>query len=474
MEYTLLTLLSTILLGASSFVPTLPFICRGCERSTLLAYNGLSEKCVPDIEIDLSQPPPSKGIIVIDPFSSIFSGYLINNAIQKYGVGIVNVFSPYSAKGVQARLEKNAEEGVPVEDMLAKTAPLGEDELTAWLKSIPFNIVAVICESDSGLDYAERLSCAIDSSPANGAHLQHNGYGVARRDKYLMSKICSDAGIPVVRQALCASTEDAIQKGFEFGVVEANINSTLPSTEVIIKPLRGVASNRVSLCSTPSSIQSATESILGTAVFGTYDIKYSDVLMQEFITGKEYAIDVVSKNGVHKIAAVWLYDKTSTANDGSNPFVYSCTRLISSDDPCHPAEDIFTYIESVLTALGIEWGLTHNEVKVTPSGDIRLIEINARQHNTYFEPLCQACIGYNAFDMCLSAYLGTNDVQDPENDFEQAPRYPTLGYSGVVSTVERHACVHGFLRLLCLTNTLISINTMKHRLFIWHVLSGAR
>jgi len=348
-----LTLLVTIVLGASSLVPTLPFIRRGGggERATfLLAQKNdhLAEKqYVPDITINPSQqPPPSEGILVVDPFSSIFSGYLIDNAIQKYGVGIVNVFSPYSAKGVQTRLEKNAQDGGPVEDMLAKTAPLGEEELAVWLQSIPFHIVAVYCESDSGLDYAEELSCAIDKCPINGGHLRHNGYEVARRDKYLMNQICADAGIPVVRTTLYISTEDAIQKASEFGVLDNSNNSTtLPfNTELIIKPLRRVASNRVSFCSTPSSIQSATESILGTAVFGTYDVKYSDVLLQEIITGREYAIDVLSKNGLHKIAALWIYDKTSTANDGSNPFVYSCTRLVSSDDLSHPAEEMFTYI----------------------------------------------------------------------------------------------------------------------------------
>jgi hypothetical protein len=74
--------------------------------------------------------------------------------------------------------------------------------------------------------------------------------------------------------------------------------------------------------------------------------------MQEYIDGTEYAVDVVTRNGNHKTAALWVYEKTSTSEDGvSNPFAYLSGKLVSADDPNHPhAHDIMDYVDKCLTA----------------------------------------------------------------------------------------------------------------------------
>ena len=48
------------------------------------------------------------------------------------------------------------------------------------------------------------------------------------------------------------------------------------------------------------------------------------VLVQEWIEGVEYAVDTVSRDGEHKVTAMWKYDKRPV-NGG--PFVYFCTEL---------------------------------------------------------------------------------------------------------------------------------------------------
>ena len=48
------------------------------------------------------------------------------------------------------------------------------------------------------------------------------------------------------------------------------------------------------------------------------------VLVQEWIEGVEYAVDTVSRDGEHKVTAMWRYDKRPV-NGG--PFVYFCTEL---------------------------------------------------------------------------------------------------------------------------------------------------
>ena len=122
--------------------------------------------------------------------------------------------------------------------------------------------------------------------------------------------------------------------------------------------------------------------------------------MQEFASGTEYAIDIVSKNGQHKVAALWRYDKRQ-ANGAS--FVYFATELVDAQTP--EGQQVCDYAMKALDALDLKHGLTHSEVIIDKDG-ARLVEVNCRQHNTNFAPLTMAAVGYNALDMLLAALLG--------------------------------------------------------------------
>jgi ATP-grasp domain len=212
------------------------------------------------------------------------------------------------------------------------------------------------------------------------------------------------------------------------------------SQKVIVKPRRGVASDRVKLCHTLEDVATATRQIVNTTEFGTYHKVYDAALMQDYVDGMEYAVDVVSSRGQHKTTALWIYEKTSTDSDGqSNPFAYLCGKLVSSDDPSHPyAAAVMDYVDECLTALNVKWGMSHTEVKVSSDGKIRLMEVNVRQQNDHFAPICSICIGYNALDVCLAAYLVDDD--DNNNDkcpsdtnlFYQIPRRPILLRQGMI------------------------------------------
>ena len=83
--------------------------------------------------------------------------------------------------------------------------------------------------------------------------------------------------------------------------------------------------------------------------------------------------------------------------------------------------------------MDIRWGLSHVEVIAETSPEtgkirVRLVEVNCRQHNTNFCPLCDACIGYNAMDMVLAAYLGDNDGQGlPWDEVPTLPKTRAFG-----------------------------------------------
>ncbi len=192
-------------------------------------------------------------------------------------------------------------------------------------------------------------------------------------------------------------------------------------------------------------------------MFGSLFQTNEAVLVQQYIGGIEYAVDVVSKKGQHKVAAVYQYDKRPT-NGG--PFVYFATQLadLSEDKKAKMAADYV--IQQVLPALDFQWGLTHTEVKVLPqhlttsstsNSYCQLIEVNCRQHNTDFAPMTDICIGYNALDMLLAAYLdfpatstifNANEEEEelPPLLWDSVPTYPTLRLRGYIVHLVCHVC----------------------------------
>eukprot|EP00978_Attheya_sp_CCMP212_P017419 scaffold46374_cov31-Attheya_sp.AAC.2 len=368
--WTALFICNTLLIVSSFVVPSSSFLFHTkspCHTRTSLCVVPKEDNGGAPQEPSILMPPssPSRGIIVVDPF---FHGeYMIDNALHDYDVGVVRVLSPYMARGFNEQqnegndsstnemIVENNKNDAPF-NHLSLMAPLSKEHLKKWLESIPFSIVAVICESDSGLEYAERLACAIGENKERGSLLRHNGWKDARRDKYLMNEVCREAGIETARQVLFTSAEDAMEKAADlFGcTMDHNNNDTdnhnMMKNTIIIKPRRGVASDRVSLCNDPSSVRSAINEILSTPMFGTYEESHDAVLMQEYVDGTEFAVDTASKDGTHKVAAMWVYDRISTAEDDSNPFAYLSSQLVSSDDPRYPSEQVSHYVEACLDA----------------------------------------------------------------------------------------------------------------------------
>lgn len=82
-------------------------------------------------------------------------------------------------------------------------------------------------------------------------------------------------------------------------------------------------------------------------------------LVMEYLDGTEYVVDSVSRDGVHRICAIWEYDKRRV--NGAN-FVYFGMELRSSAAGVAECE-VVKYARSVLDAMGIENGPGHMEVR---------------------------------------------------------------------------------------------------------------
>eukprot|EP00804_Cyclotella_cryptica_P016588 CCRYP_001928-RA/>CCRYP_001928-RA protein AED:0.04 eAED:0.04 QI:0/-1/0/1/-1/1/1/0/656 len=366
------------------------------------------------------QNQTTKAIIIMDGFSPYHGQYLAQAAHHLYGAAVIHVLSDFMTRYLY-QVEQQT-------DHLSSRLPdwNNVDEVQAWKNLLPssLDICGIYCESDSGLDDAERLGVALGLFPR-----RHDGVNAARRNKFLMNRVVSEVGgLDVVKQMLCRTLEEAQDFARSLGVGE---DSKEISTMVVVKPLRGVASDDVHLCTNLPSLRKAFAKIYHSPIFGSSTAsKHEEVLVQEFATGTEYAVDVVCRDGEMRVAALWKYDKRAV---NGAPFVYFATQLVGvvgedgNTEGKEVEQAVCNYVFKALDALGIRWGMNHIECiaeKIAPGDDrpetirVRLVEVNCRQHNTDFRPLTNAVIGYNALDMVLAAYLGDDSKQSSEDGKE--------------------------------------------------------
>lgn len=168
----------------------------------------------------------------------------------------------------------------------------------------------------------------------------------------------------------------------------------------MLKPTDSAGTDGVKLCHNFEEAKQHFELLFQVeAVNGGYN---TEVLCQEFLRGKEYVIDTVSRDSVHKTTAVWVYDKRP-ANGAA--FVYF--GMLPVDAASLEAKLLIKYTNQVLDALGMKNGASHGEVIMTSNGPC-LVEMNCRAQggDGNWRPLARALTGgYSQVEACVDSYL---------------------------------------------------------------------
>lgn len=311
-------------------------------------------------------PGEGKVVVMVDPIST---GGSVALEAKSRGFEIIACWSndlfaefrshvPEAAKGLKYRSE--IEQGSQSIAELATSVREAAGDL---------EIAACIVGGESGVTLADLLSLELG--------MRTNGpfSGGDRRNKSVQQKAVKAAGLRAVREALGTKWED---------VKDFVASETLP---IVVKPVEACGSDGVKLCSTVEEAKSHFELLMaGQRSMGADG---AAVLCQEFLQGKEYVIDHVSRDGEHKTVMVWVYDKRHA---NGSAFVYYGMLPVDAESP--EAKVVISYTRGVLDALKLNNGPTHGEVMMTRDGPC-LVEMNCRAHGCEgaWVPLARALTG---------------------------------------------------------------------------------
>mmetsp|Transcript_80476 Transcript_80476/g.207144 ORF Transcript_80476/g.207144 Transcript_80476/m.207144 type:complete len:430 (+) Transcript_80476:120-1409(+) len=352
----------------------------------------------------------SKGcVVVVDPYST---GTMLAPDLYERGYGVIALWT-LEVGECRGHLAKAAQ-GFP-QNFLAQVdeQPTLEGTAEALAKAADgAELKAIICGGETGVKVTDALSEHMGLRGNTTKNGMEN-----RRDKRVQQDAVKAAGLRSVRSA-CGTVWD--------DVVAFTETEEFP---IIIKPVESAGSDGVKLCHTVEEARAHFELLMSSQrKCGSQD--GAAVLLQEFLKGKEYIVDHVSRDGVHKCTLVWVYDRRP-ANGGD--FVLFGQQCVLSDSPV--AQQLIAYTRGCLDALSITDGATHTEVMMTATGPC-LVEVNCRTHggNGSWMPLARAMTGYSQVDVNVDAFLSANAFER----LPDVPPSPFLAAGQVVTLISYH------------------------------------
>merc|ERR1712178_613197 len=376
-----------------------------------------------DFEIEMVFDPPespskkgakNKCIVMVDPIST---GGTIAAEASSRGYPLVALYDQDLTEDMRSHVPQCASSlkyAAVVQEASGASISETAKAVTEAIDKLGFKLGAVICGSEPGVTLADALSSELG--------VRTNGVSDGRRDKKRQQDLVRAAGLRSVRQAGGTNLVD---------VREFLHSEPMP---VVVKPVESAGSDGVKLC---NSIEEAEEHF---AVLMSSQRKVGSqnaaVLCQEFLRGKEYVVDHVSRDGVHKTTMVWVYDKRK-ANEGD--FVYYGMIPIAIDSK--EAQEMIPYVRGVLDALGIKNGPSHGEVMMTQRGPC-LEEMNCRAHGgdgAWNSLAMELTGGYTQVNCSIDAYMD-------ETAFAKMPDMPPSPYKAVGQEVMLVSFAEGIVK----------------------------
>lgn len=307
---------------------------------------------------------------VVDPYST---GAQITGVLAERGVETVAVLAtrPFAATHPA---DLNYSEYVHVLTYGGSIKPLART-LGA------LGVSAVLAGCESGVVVADQVARALNvrgNDPTTS---------VLRREKYAMAEALRAFGIAHPRTLAATSVRDARRAA-----------QLLGSWPVVVKPLDSAGSDKVIIARSMAEVDRAASAILASR--NVFHAANEVVICQQHLSGRQFAVNTVSRSGVHRLVEVWADTRTSLSG---NRMIYDRMDLVPPGD--QRVLDLYIYVNRCLDALGVDEGPAHSEVMFTEQGPV-LIETGARVQGGDSVALMRAATGTSHTDAAVEALLG--------------------------------------------------------------------
>lgn len=252
---------------------------------------------------------------------------------------------------------------------------LDPDRLTAAITALAKDIAPV----DRLLGILEPLQEPL-AAVRERLHIRGMDERAARnfRDKARMKAVLQAHGIGTARYRLCASAGEAEQFAAEIGY------------PLVAKPPAGAGAKATSRC------QDAND--MATFLAASRPARGREVLLEEFVQGREFSFDSVTVGGQHVFHNISSYHPTPLMVM-ENPWIQWCV-VLPREIGGPEYREIHRFGPAALSALGMWTGMTHMEWFRRDDGTIAIGEVGARPPGAQFTTLmgyAHDCDMYRAY-----------------------------------------------------------------------------
>lgn len=200
-------------------------------------------------------------------------------------------------------------------------------------------------------------------------------------NKYEMRKAFKEAGVATPGFEIVSSPKD----------IEKLSDMEYP---LIVKPTDRSGSRAITKIYKKEELEEA----ISKAIENSFEKK---AIVEEYIEGNEFSAEGITYKGEHKFLTI-----TRKATTGAPHFIET-----GHIEPAGLSKDmeekIYNELTKALTALQITNSATHSEFKITPNGDVRIIEIGARMGGDCIgSDLVQISTGYDFIKMVIDVAMG--------------------------------------------------------------------
>ena len=317
-----------------------------------------------------------KSIAVVDP---MWTGRFFVRAIHESGFRPVVIFPMIDNERIANEDYALAKEYTDKYNPIYLNESDGFDELVRKLKEL--DTFAVACGCELGVPLTDKLAKAI-GAPGNSASTTD-----FRRDKSLMQAALKKNNVRHIRSRQITTSAEAVEFADEIG-----------NYPIVLKPILSSGSDGLHFCRNKGELEKWTGNMLGQKNWSGGINR--ELLVQEYISGTEYIVNCISRNGIHVMTDMWVYNKVPVGDSG---ICYDSIRLIRKPD--ERCRKMVEYIYQALTALGFEYGPSHSELFWDENGPV-LVETGARPMGGYMnEDILTEAVGHYLADTALISYI---------------------------------------------------------------------